>query len=245
MNRVTTETNIRSFIIVGAVAALLMGFGSVITTGQTTCLTAQAIMEQKDTITQAEAVKQRDCWVAKLKSGEKKMAGAFLYAADLSASETNPAKYAKVDLTNANLAGADLYEADLSGATLNGADMTSARLRYANLRDAKMIGATLMSANLSRSALYRSDLTNADLRGADLADCGFNTHLEVFSKNQSELGWGGWERLPAAERRAINDRIQLHLENMESVKLKGAKISSNTQGVNIEIWKKRGGVVVE
>lgn len=228
-----------------AVSAILMCFGAVTTTGQAACLTAQAIMAQKNTITQAEAVKQRDCWVAKLKSGEKKMAGAFLYAADLSASETNPAKYAKVDLTNANLAGADLYEADLSGATLNGADMTSARLRYADLRDAKLIGATLTMADLSKSALYRSDLTNADLRGANLTDCGFNTHLEVFSKNQSELGWGGWERLPAAERRAINDRIQMHLENMETVKLTGAKISSKTQGVNIEIWKKRGGVVVE
>ena len=222
-----------------------MCFGAATTMAQATCLTAQEMMAQKDTITQAEAVKQRDCWVAKLKSGEKKMAGAFLYAADLSASETNPAKYAKVDLTNANLAGADLYEADLSGATLNGANLTSARLRYADLRDAKLIGATLTMANLSKSALYRSDLTNADLRGANLTDCGFNTHLEVFSKNQSELGWGGWERLPAAERRAINDRIQMHLENMETVKLAGAKISSKTQGVNIDIWKKRGGVVVE
>lgn len=226
-------------------STVLMCFGAATTMAQATCLAAQEMMTQKDTITQAEAVKQRDCWVAKLKSGEKKMAGAFLYAADLSASETNPARYAKVDLTNANLAGADLYEADLSGATLNGANLTSARLRYADLRDAKLIGATLTMADLSKSALYRSDLTNADLRGANLTDCGFNTHLEVFSKNQSELGWGGWERLPAAEKRAINDRIQMHLENMETVKLAGAKISSKTQGVNIDIWKKRGGVVVE
>lgn len=245
MKKLTNRISIRNFIIGAAVSAILICFASVNIPAQATCLTAQAIMAQKNTITQAEAVKQRDCWVAKLTSGEKNMAGAFLFAADLSPSKTNPAKYAKVDLTDANLAGADLYEADLSGATLNGANITSARLRWADLRDAKLIGATLTMADLSKSALYRSDFTNADLRGANLTDCGFNTNLEAVTNYRRELGLGGWERLPVAEKRAISDRIQWHLENMETVKLAGAKISSHTQGVNIALWKTRGGVVVE
>lgn len=57
-----------------------------------------------------------------------RLAGAYLWQADLE---------------NADLAGAELPRAYLSGANLRGVDLTHADLTHANLKDCDMRGATL------------------------------------------------------------------------------------------------------
>ncbi|MBK6750807.1 MAG: pentapeptide repeat-containing protein [Acidobacteria bacterium] len=250
MKKLTIEINIRNFIIGAAASAVLICFGSIGTQAQATCLTAQAIMAQKDTITQAEVLKQRDCWVAKLKNqGNRDMnfAGAFLMGADLSASNiTMPVdKYKNLDLNDANLSRADLSGANLMDAILNRADLSGADLRGADLRGAKLNGAILISANLSGSKLYIANLTNAYLRGADLTDCGFFTYDEGFAKVRSNYSDEEWRRIPGADLTNIKKDIATRTEVGLSVNLKGAKISSATKGTSVTYWTANGGVVAD
>lgn len=249
MENQTIEINIRNFIIGAAFSAVLICFGSIGTQAQATCLTAQAIMAQKDTITQAEVLKQRDCWVEKLKNSprtrEMNFAGAFLMGADLSDSKvTMPVdKYKNLDLTDANLSRADLSGANLMDAILNRADLSGTDLRGADLRGTKLNGAILISANLSGSKLYIANLTNADLRGADLTDCGFFTYDEGFAKVRSNYSDEEWRRIPGADLTSIKKDIATRTEVGLSVKLTGARISSATKGTSATYWTANGGVV--
>ncbi len=237
--------NKRDLIIGAAIWAILICSGSFATPAQSTCLTAQAILAQKDTITKAETVKQRDCWVAKLKKGEKKMAGAFLKGANLSESETNPANYGNVDLTDANLSGADLTEAILQGAILIRADLTSATVKSVDLRWAKLAGANLNSANLTSSKFFKADLTTADPRGADLSDCKFLSYDESLARFRGMYSDEEFRRFSPTDLTRLQKELARDAEDMGTLKLKGAKISSKTKGTTAAYWKAHGGVVVD
>ena len=97
-------------VLLGAATVILTCVGSITAQAQATCLTAQAIKAQKDTITDAQALKERDCWIRKVKSGEKDLKGAFLAGADLRLANLRGALVHGADFTNADLRGADLED---------------------------------------------------------------------------------------------------------------------------------------
>lgn len=259
MKKPIIQINIRNFIVGAAASAILICLGPLPTQAQaTTCLTAQAIMAQKDTITQAEVVKQRDCWVDKLKKKTKNMVGAFLVGAELPEPLTDEGWWFRnIDFTNANLTNADLSGVDMYGLNFTGAVMISTRLGGADLRTATFKGTDLRLASLRYAKVFGANFTNADLRGADLEDCGFATYDERFAEMRSEISEEEWKRIPGDEITRMKKGSEIYQEKGQSVTLTGAKINSipvqmpgfpqktpATKGTSADYWKSRGGVVV-
>jgi uncharacterized protein YjbI with pentapeptide repeats len=128
---------------------------------------------------------KRDCWVRKVKAGEKNLKGAFLYRVDLKDADLKDADLQGADMTRAylrganlrgaNLSGANLIEAYLSGANLSGANLLRAYLKEANLFEAKLIKANLKEANLQDANLGEADLSEADLKDTELGGVSLRT----------------------------------------------------------------------
>ncbi len=259
MKKPIIQINIRNFIVVAAASAILICLGPIATQAQaTTCLTAQAIVAQKDTIAQAEVLKQRDCWVEKLKKKTKNMVGVFLVGAELPEPLTDEGWWFRnIDFTNANLTNAELSGVDMYGLNFTGAVMISTRLGGADLRTATFKGTDLRLASLSGAKVYGADFTNADLRGSDLEDCGFATYEERFAEMRSKISEEKWKRIPGQAITSMKKGADSYSEIGASVVLTGAKINFTpidipgstdkiraTRGTTAAYWRSRGGVVV-
>ena len=263
MKKLTIEINIRNFIIGAAASAILICFGSIAAQAQGVCMSAQAIAPKLakwgDPVTKAEILKERDCWVEKLKKGEKKMSGAFLQGADLSESPTNrEPKFRNVDLTNANLNYANLSGVDLYGLNFTNAVMIETQLDGADLRTALFIGADLRLASLRSARVYGANFTNADLSGSDLEDCGFSTYEERYAEKRKGYSDEEWKRFPGAEMTNFKKGLMNYAEIGASVTLSGAKANFSAvpvdhlrwqmlrpiKGTSADYWRARGGVVL-
>ena len=111
-----------------------------------------------------------ECWVQKVKSGEKDLQYADLVKAVLSNEDLSGADLTLADFVGADLAGANLSKSNLSRAkfyqaNLTNADMTGADLTKADLRSVKLTGATV-----SRSTTKGIDFRIWSARGGTVVD---------------------------------------------------------------------------
>ena len=152
------------------VFTLLVLSGANSASAQGTCNNTSESAKKEDT----------DCWLEKVKSGEKNLSGAYLAFGELS--------------------GADLQGVDLSGAALFGADLSGANLSGSNLSRANLGAANLKGANLSRVNLSAADLTTADLSDSDLKEANLDgavvtsAYLLLFGRTSTEgVDFSGWK----------------------------------------------------
>lgn len=112
-----------------------------------------------------------------LNASDIRLAGAFLWKADLQGVFMPRARLWEADLSEASLqsavlwgSGTDLYAAKLYDANLDGANLGSANLEKAKLVRAHLRGAVLNGTQLSEASLDYANLTDATLRTAFLPD---------------------------------------------------------------------------
>jgi uncharacterized protein YjbI with pentapeptide repeats len=122
---------------------------------------AQDCKELKDT---SEA---RDCWLKKVQSGEKNLAGAYLVELEVSADDVN---FMNADLTSANLSKAYLAGVHFTGAILKGANFVETDLTETTFFKTSLAGVNLSGANLTKANLAKANFLGADLTGANLTD---------------------------------------------------------------------------
>lgn len=173
----------RSFLAAIAVAICVIVFGISTVAAQDTCHSASRVKELRYVGVEEKLKPVRDCWLRKVKSGEKNLSGAYLADADLSGSDLQG-----VDLSNANLNNANLSGANLG---LNYGKKMAESPKATNLTNATLRNAVLDSADFNRAILVGADLTGATIRETTFKDAKVSTETRAPNRNTD------WTRLGA------------------------------------------------
>lgn len=165
----------RSFLAATAAAICVIVFGISTVAAQDTCHSASRVKELRYVGVEEKLKPVRDCWLRKVRRGDKDLFGAYLEGTSLPGADLR-----NVDLNTANLSKANLEGALLNGATLVNANLSGAILTRANLGEFYSKGgqlftaAVLTSANLRNAVLDNADFSKTLLYGAHLAGASIN-----------------------------------------------------------------------
>jgi uncharacterized protein YjbI with pentapeptide repeats len=195
---------------------------------------------------QAEALRQRDALMDKIRAGGAKvwneidfrerqrfdlrgidLSGANLENVGFSGRELQGSRFVRSNLTAAKLWATKLQEADFAGAKLPSCDLTVANLTQANFRNAD-----LTNAKLEKARLGGADFTGAKLAGANLKEAHYDGETKFpagFTPPESMVWKGTSSRPGVVVTRATPDSIDFdtffeHLgDKIEPVRLDKAK----------------------
>ncbi len=158
--------------------------------------------KQKDEDTE----KAKQCWLKKVRNGEKDLHGAYLPGASFRSKNLMGVDFSNANLTDADfdhayLQGAKLLEANLSGANLFRAKLNSYETKVNDVtktfEPANLRGANLTNAKLEGARFQGTNLDSADLTGATgINDADFRK-AKVSRRATKGLSISKWQELGA------------------------------------------------